>query len=148
VPFARYYGPELIEMELGSRPAQRTALRVALLSPSYEAAARTMPAEGREEEFLVALALGEAGSATAPSARARAVAAGFAADTPPVEHTGELVADRRMGEAILLAMELYAHASAGESKDATRALATFRSVGLEDTARRAGLQLLILDRRS
>ena len=147
VPFARLYGERLIDIPLASRPAQRIALRVALLSPAYETAAQRMPAEGREEAFLVALARGRTEGVAAPSARARAVASGFAPGAEPIDRSFELARENRLGEAILQAMELYSRAAAGEYKDATLAFATFRSVGLEDTARRAALQMLILDRR-
>ncbi|MGR3393827.1 hypothetical protein [Pseudooceanicola nanhaiensis] len=148
VPFARLYGADLIPMTLDSRPAQRTALRIALLSPAYEAAAQTMPAEGREEVVLTALARGQTDGVPAPSARARAVAAGFAPGAQPIPRTFELAQENRLGEAILQAMELYARAAAGDYKNATEAFATLRAVGLEDTARRAALQMLILDSRS
>ncbi|MEC7963813.1 MAG: hypothetical protein VX201_11110, partial [Pseudomonadota bacterium] len=56
------------------------------------------------------------------------------------------MADRRLGEVILRAMLLYQRAIAGEIRELPIALATFRAVGLEDTARQAALQALLLER--
>ena len=51
-----------------------------------------------------------------------------------------------LGEVILQAMDLFAEGAAGDLRALTSALATFRAVDLEDTARRAALQVLILKR--
>ncbi|WP_301066583.1 hypothetical protein [Pseudooceanicola sp.] len=147
VPFARLYGAALSRLVLPSRPAQRTAFRIAMLSPAYEAAAARMPPLDREEAFLATLARGQVQPEMAYSANARAVAGAFVAGASPDPAPGAMIAQKRLGELILQAMELYARAAEGEVKDAARALTTLRAVGLEDSARRAALQLLILDRR-
>ncbi len=148
VPFARLYGAALIDIDLPEGAAQRAALEVALLSPAYETAATTMPATGSEATFLAALAGGDVGDVKVPpSTDAHAVAEAFSAPPVASDEARRLIAEDRLGEAILSAMQLYGHAAQGEAKDATRALATFRALGLEDTARRAALQMLILDRR-
>ena len=147
VPFARLYGDRLAGMDLPGKPARRTAFRTAMLSSGYEAAAMKMQADGPEELFLAALATGDPGKAQAHSAAARAVAAAWAPDARPTDETRRMIAEHRLGEAILRAMTLYSRAAAGEWKDATEALTVLRSVGLEDIARQAALQMLILDRR-
>ena len=48
---------------------------------------------------------------------------------------------------MLRAMELFANGSRGDLDQLADALAFFRAVGLEDTARRAALQLIVLERR-
>ena len=148
VPFARLYGARLAEMDLPGRAAKRAAFRIALLSPQYESASRRMVPEGEVEAFLAAVAQGDVADVRAPSSAARAVAAGF--DPVPVvdADTAALLREDRLGEAILSAMRVYASAMAGDSKDATRALTALRVLGLEDTARRAALQFLILDRKA
>jgi hypothetical protein len=83
---------------------------------------------------------------TAPDARAAAIAAGFAATRPPARLAGLLEAGR-LGEAILRAIALVNDGAAGDYAQLTDGLATLRLAGLEDTARRAALQILILDRR-
>jgi capsule polysaccharide export protein KpsE/RkpR len=51
----------------------------------------------------------------------------------------------RLGEVILRGMSLFASGAEGNGQDLVDALATFRALGLEDTARQAALQLAILD---
>ena len=49
-----------------------------------------------------------------------------------------------LGETILLAIEHFDRGATGNPNDLAAAIATLRRVGLEDTARRASLQLLLL----
>ena len=86
------------------------------------------------------------GHVTSYSELAQAISAGFSAEArPPAELQDHL--DRgQLGEAILRAMKLFHRGAAGNFGDLSAALATFRAVGLEDTARRAALQLMLLER--
>ncbi|MBY6089751.1 hypothetical protein [Maritimibacter alkaliphilus] len=148
VPFARLYGPQLRDIGPLPGPAGRsTAYRVSLLSPGYEATAGALPPETAEERFLAALASGAPGEVRATSALGRAVAAGFDPATQPPAEISERIATGHLGEAILRAMALYGRAANGDLSDTPAAIASFRAVGLEDTARQAALQLLLLDRR-
>ena len=56
-----------------------------------------------------------------------------------------LPAENRLGEALLQAIQLFESGAAGDDADLTDALRVLRAFGLEDTARRAALQLAILD---
>ncbi len=58
-----------------------------------------------------------------------------------------MLARGQLGESLLSAMELMDDGAAGNLGALTEALATFRAVGLEDTARRAALQVALLDTR-
>ncbi len=58
-----------------------------------------------------------------------------------------LVESRRLGEAILRAIELLEGGAAGDYDELSDALQFFRSIGLGATARRAALELLLLERR-
>ena len=51
------------------------------------------------------------------------------------------------GEALLLAIERVTDGAKGDLRDVTAGLGLFRAVGLEDTARRTALQLMLLERR-
>ncbi|WP_141102040.1 hypothetical protein [Oceanicola sp. 22II-s10i] len=146
VLFAGLYGADLADVQLTGSAARRTAFRMAMLSPGYEAAAATLTPATREETFLIGLAKGTPRVEDAPSALARAVAQAFADPAQAIPETRQMIAANRLGELLLQAIALYASGVQGEHKDAVRALATFRAVGLEDTARQAALQLLILDR--
>lgn len=146
LPFARLWGQRLVAMSLPAS-AERVVFDIAILSPEYETLARDLTPRGAQQEFLLALAAGTPDEATAPDAASAAVARGFA-DKPEVPGTLRLnLAQNQLGEAILSAMALFLSGARGETKDITPALATLRAVGLEDVARRAALQLLILDRR-
>ncbi len=53
---------------------------------------------------------------------------------------------QRLGEAILETMRLYQRGASGNPEALADAIAAFRLLGLEDTARQAALQLVLLDR--
>ncbi|KAA2317157.1 hypothetical protein DL237_00250 [Pseudooceanicola sediminis] len=146
-PFARLYAPALAAYADTPGPVGRIALTVTLLGPGYEANVRALTPRDSTEAFLIALASGQPDRAPPYNAASRIVAAGFAKSARPPQRLQSQLDNGQLGEAILGAMRLYASAMTGEMKDAADALATFRAVGLEDTARRAALQLLLLERR-
>lgn len=147
LPIARLWGADLAAMEL-SGPAASIATDLALLGPDYETLARSRPATRRHDAFLAALAAGTPGDVPAPDALTTAIARGFQKDAEIPATIRLNLAQKQLGEAILAAMSLYISGAQGETKDIAPALATFRAVGLEDAARRAALQLMILDRRT
>ena len=144
VPIARIHGLELAALELEGE-AGRLALHMGLLSDSYEAVALAAGPTTGFDRLLVALAQGRPGEAGNDS-RAAAVREGFAATRAPAR-LANLVDDNRLGEAILRAMTLLSEGTLGDLDQVTDALALLRAVGLEDTARRAAIEFLILDRR-
>ncbi len=96
-------------------------------------------------EPLAAIARGEAGNLTSRTPRLAAVLNGFAARGAPIR-LASLLENGRLGEAILRAIALFNEGVSGDYDQITDAIALFRAVGLEDTARRAALEFLILDR--
>lgn len=144
VVFAKLYARDLIEIPLRDEAAA-LALHVALLSPDYETAANQLGATPPADAFLTALAQGEPGKVQTADPLQRAIVEGFAATAVP-DVFAQDIADGRLGEVILRAMLLYQRAMAGEWKELPVALATFRALGLEDTARQAALQALLLRR--
>lgn len=147
LPFARLWGAQLAGMAL-TGAAATAAFELALLSPDYETLSRTLTGSSPRDAFVLALASGSPGDSPAPDATTAAIARGFAEDA---EVPGTLrlnLAQNQLGEAILSAMILYVSGAQGETKDIAPALATLRAVGLQDAARRAALQLVLLDRRS
>lgn len=143
VTFAQLYGEQLREISLTGEAAA-LGFRVALLSPDYEEAARDHDPANPTERFLKALALGEVGDP--PDALATAIRDGFSGPDLPQDITG-MIDGNRLGEAILSATQRLTEGAAGDLRGAAEGLATLRQVGLEDVARRAALQLMILDRR-
>lgn len=140
VVFADLFAADLARVALPEGSAARVALRVALLSAEYETLARGLTATTPAETFWLALAAGDPGSATPTDALSGAIAAGFAA--PQGDLPRGLSRDR-LGEAILRAIALFDQGASGNLADLADAIAIFRALGLETTARRAALQLAI-----
>ncbi|MBV7392990.1 hypothetical protein [Mameliella sediminis] len=143
VPFAELYGERLAGSRLDRRAAA-IARRAAFLSPAYEALALEMTDDTPETVFLTAIARGLAPAELADLPHAQAVAAGFSGAAMP-RALREQLAEGKLGEVILRAMVLFNSGAAGNGQDLTDAIAAFRSLGLEDLARRAALELVILD---
>ncbi|SIS78751.1 hypothetical protein SAMN05421759_103262 [Roseivivax lentus] len=144
VPFATLYAERLLALPL-TGDARRLAIRAGFLSPVYERAASLAPGSDAEAAFLASIARGEAPGSIPDLPHAAAIAGAFAADAAPPSGLQRHLQNGQLGEAILRAIALFAQGAAGNDAQLTDALATFRAVGLEDTARRAALQLALLD---
>ncbi len=145
VPFANLYADDLQEMELRGE-ADDIASRVGLLSEDYRAVAERLSAAGDTfDPFLIAIALGRPQDVAMTSPRALAIQAAFDGAPAPVE-LQNLVANGKTGEAMLRAIALFDEGFAGEARSLTDALALFLLLELDDLARRAALELMILDR--
>lgn len=143
IAFALEYGDRLVDLPLQGEAAE-VAYAAALLSPEYEKAAISQP---DRDPALVALARGNAATALSTDPMYVAIAHAFE-DAPPPERLMALAASNQLGEAILRAMAMFEAGRDGDGQSLTDALAFFRAIGLEDTARRAGLQLLLLERET
>ena len=143
VAFADLFGEQLAPIDLKG-PTGALAWRIRLLSTSYESAALMPPAGS--DVFLIGLALGNPKSSYATQPRQQAIARGFSPDTQISQDLRRLLSDGRLGEAILRTMEMFDQGAQGNLQKLTDALVGFRAVGLEDSARRAALQLLLLER--
>ncbi|KIC21228.1 hypothetical protein [Leisingera sp. ANG-Vp] len=144
--FADLFAEPLAQTPL-TGPAEALAWRIRLLSPLYELAAHDARPSGAEEQFLAALAQGRPADAAAPTQTAEAISLGFSAPPPVPPEIRQLLDNGQLGEAILRSMMLFSRGADGNLGDLTSALASFRAVGLEDTARRAALQLMLLERQ-
>lgn len=142
VAFAALYGEALLRLPLTGE-AGLTAHRMALLSPGYERIARSRTPLDAEERFLFAVARGESAPAPSRDPITLAVAAAFQGTDRPDRYNA-LIEEGRMGEALLSAA-LVLLSDVADSDDLGDALRLFRSFGLEDVARRAALQMLLLD---
>ncbi len=143
--FARAYAPRLAEVPLAGEAAA-LGFRVALLGPGYETAAQNRAPADATERFLKALARGDLAGTVPPDDTARAIAEGFRSSEPP-EALAALVGRRELGAAILRAMAMLGEGAEGDPRKLADAIALFRALGLEDAARRAALQVMILDRQ-
>lgn len=145
VPFAALYGKGLARLPLADKTAA-LAYRIGLLSEDYEAVAAKFKPVTPQDLFLSALAAGEIGDITAPNAKATTVMAAFNATGTP-QHFKALINDNKLGEAILQAIVMFSNGVGGDLDNARKALMLLRSVGLEDTARQAALQFMLLERQ-
>jgi hypothetical protein len=146
VAFAELFSQRLAPIQLAGDTA-KLAWQIRLLSTDYEAVSKARPDDTTDTMFLVSLANGQAARTLATTPFSRAVAQGFSADAIIPDALRTLLDQGRLGETILRAMILFDHGAKGNLNALTDALATFRFVGLEDTARRAALQLVLLERR-
>lgn len=143
VVFATLFADQLAAQTLRDPAAKALALRIPLLSPQYETAAAESP-DTPETAYLMALARGEPPQ-QAETELQQAISDGFAnPPTAPAALQPYLDAGQ-LGEAILRGIALFDSGRQGNLDDLTGALSLLRSVGLEDTARRASLQLLLLE---
>ncbi|PTW52144.1 hypothetical protein [Rhodovulum kholense] len=145
VPFAQLYGPRLARMKLGG-PAGALAFRIGLLSDEYEDIARSREPQTNEEAFLVGIARGDLQGLPPLGSLAAALQDGF--DQPALgSGPSRLIEEKRLGEAILAAIDLVTDGAQGDILDVTRGLGLLRQLGLEDVARQSALQLMLLERR-
>jgi hypothetical protein len=142
---AELYGPALAALDLPP-PSDAVAFRLGLLSGEYESVAAAHDPADAAEAFLRGLAQGDPAGLDVPEGDAMAIAAAFAATELP-EGAAALVADQRLGEALLIAADEVRLGVLGDQRALENGLSTLRLAGLEDIARRAALQILLLDRR-
>lgn len=142
-PFAEQYGAELSQMEL-DEDTSALAFRVGLLSSAYEEIAQTAMPQTAQDSFLAALARGMPQSVAPPDALSRAVQQGFGMPKPPPA-LQLLLNQGRTGEAVLRAIVLFSEGAAGDHDGISGAIALMRAVGLESTARRAALEMLVAE---
>lgn len=145
--FAEQFAQKLVGLPL-TGAARDLVFEIALLSPSYEKIMLDWPPEGlsADQTLLRGIALGELPLSRPRDAQRRAIATGFRSEGIPVR-LSSLIDEKRLGEAILRAGELLEGGAAGDLDELSDALQFFRAVGLEATARRAALEILLLERR-
>jgi hypothetical protein len=146
VPFSHLFAAQLQDIPLGQR-AQDIATIAGLLTDSYETVGQKLAnSPNARLAFLGSLATGTpTGSIPAGLPHASALAAAWTASPQAPAMLAGLPAENRLGEALLHAIQLFESGAAGDDADLTDALRVLRAFGLEDTARRAALQLAILD---
>lgn len=133
--------------------AARIAARMGLLSPDYEivAAGLSDTLLGETTPLLRAVAQGEMPDKLTQSpptaALPRAIFDAF--HTPePKQDWIQMAKDGRLGEALLATLDALRDGARGDSRALREALGTLRALGLEDAARRAALQILLLERET
>lgn len=148
VPFATLYAETLAGLPL-TGDAARISYEMGLLSPAYERLAKgPMASADIRAGFLAGLAAGSVAGLPPPDSMARAIAPAFDGSTVTLSDDARLMIEqKRVGEAILLAMARVETGLHGELAKLTEGLTLLRQLGLEDAARRTALQLMLLERR-
>lgn len=139
VTFAELFADQLAQVTLEGKAA-RTAYEILLLSPAYETAA----AGSESADLATQIALGETNPGRPAEIMQGAVYDAFSGAAPHADLVA-MVKQGRLGESILEVLTLLHTGTRGNDKALRDALATLRALGLEDTARRAALQTLLLD---
>lgn len=142
-PFAAIYADRLVRHQL-SKDGEEIAFKVALLSPNYEELTADKVPNQPHERFLKAIARGDVAGVPTDDEISQAVSDGFTTLDIDSELKA-LVDDRNLGAALLVATEMMCHGTAGNLLKLSQSIAFFRSVGLEDLARRGALHALVLD---
>jgi hypothetical protein len=145
VPFASLYGTQLSAQKL-TGPTGQLAFRIGLLSNEYERIAVSYTTTDPLDTFLKAVAQGKLDGIVAPDSLGRAIAPAFIDPTPAPEAL-VLLDQKRLGEAVLKAIDGIGRGVQGDLHGVTEGLSLLRHVGLEDIARRTALELMLLERR-
>ena len=142
VAFAALFANSLADLPL-DESTRRLAFQIALLSPDYQRLAPRLVGARDEERFLASIARGTPDPALARRAGQQAVVAGFTASNASSDHA-DLLKEGRLGQAILLAALQLDAAGPNATRDIEAGIATLRALGLEETARKAALEILLL----
>ena len=140
VNLAALYAAPLSRFAL-SGEAARIATTLALLSGDDAAALGTQDVP----PLVRGVVTGDMTDVTPATAIEEAIVAGFA-DTAPPQVYADMLAEGKLGEALLRILPVFDAGVAGDARSVTDALLVLRRAGLSDTARRAALEMLLLDR--
>jgi hypothetical protein len=146
VPFAEIFGPRLARLNLPG-DAGALAFRIGLISSEFEQVAVQRKAADGVEPFLIGLARGKVDGLAPPDQLGGAIKTAFLPETPLTPDFSALIEEKRLGEALLRALDHITDGARGDIRDVTSGLRLLRELGLETVARRAALELLLLERR-
>ena len=147
VALAEVHGSALAALGLEGE-AGALAFRIALLGPGYEAAALARNPVDEDEAFLIGIARGQVSAPPPPDGMARAIAPVFGGRPQALPAPLQGLLDHgRSGEAALVAIDRITTGVLGELRGVTEGLTLLRRLGMEGAARKAALQLILLERR-
>jgi hypothetical protein len=137
--FSTLFAAEVVALPLTGTAAKR-ARDMAFLSAEYPKAATLSP-----DPVLSAVASGDMSGIPVDTSVSQAIALGFSGDAARADLI-TMAQEGRKGEAILRCLVLLEDGAAGDPMALAGALSILGKLGLEDTMRRAALQILLLDR--
>ena len=147
VSFSTAFQERLSKISLNGSAA-RIQAQMGLLSPAYETVALSLDSGislGPDTALIRAVAIGDAAKTAPAAALPRAIHDAFASPTPR-EAWVEMAKTGRLGEALIATLASLRDGAHGDNRALRESLSTLRALGLEDTARRAALQILLLER--
>ncbi|MCW1917763.1 hypothetical protein NX862_03280 [Rhodobacter sp. KR11] len=145
VPFATIYAPDLAGMALTGESAA-AARDILLLSPDAPKLTVGLTSADPAGAFRLALAQGALAGVTPVDDTSAAIARAFTAPEVPLQIQA-LIDQGRVGEALLTALPLIRAGASGENHALAEGLSVLVRLGQVEPARRAALQVLLLDRR-
>lgn len=140
--FAEPLGKMALEGEAG-----RLAFRLALLTPAFETAALARRPADLDEKLLVGLARGQTAGVPAQDQLGLVLKRVFDAMPATVPEPYQALVPGRLGEALLAAIDDISEGAKGDYRRLEAGLMMLRAAGLERVARRAALELVVLERR-
>ena len=141
-PVSRLFSKSLLSMELSQETIEKVE-RISFLSPDYRLIALRSSPSTQQEALLKATALNDFSQFIPKTLLGAALLEAFTTSRVPYSVTA-LMEQHKLGETILTAIIQFEKGSAGDMQDLIDSIATLRLVGLEETARRAALYLLII----
>jgi hypothetical protein len=145
VVFAELFAERLSAANLEGQ-ASDAVLTLQLLSSKPDELIQGSRTQDPKLAFALGLAKGDLADVSIPDGMARAIAVAYGVPVVP-EDAAALISDKRIGEAILSAMDRITSGVSGELTDVTAGLSILRSLGMEEVSRRVALQLMLLERR-
>jgi hypothetical protein len=139
--FASVYGERLARLPL-KEMARLDAIRVELMSNTYEAVAVSGNLPNGTPDILVSVATGAVKKIDGSNPMNSAISAAFLTDETPTGFEGYF-ADKKSGEIALRAMSMLQDGADGDPSSTEIGLRLLRNLGLEDLARRTALHLLL-----
>ena len=141
-PTSRIFSSDLLALDLSTKDRKMTQ-RFALLSGEFEAVAALINPKTPQDALLKAVALNDFSSLTASGTLEDVISQAFRTARVPFV-VSSLMEQHKLGEAILTALIQFEKGSAGDLQDLVDSISTLRFLGLDETACRAALYLLIV----
>ena len=141
-PMSRLFSNNLLALDLSTKD-RNMALRFALLSREFETVAALIRPDTPQDALIKAVALNDFSNVTTSGALDSVISTAFRTGRVPFA-VNNLMEQHKLGEAILTALIQFEKGSSGDLQDLMDSLSTLRFLGLEETARRATLYLLIV----
>lgn len=143
--FADLYADRLVDLPLGPAVSD-LVLEIALLSPDYKTLALDIPTNNPKLQFAQSVAKG-APKPTSQDVLSLMIAEGFDNGEKSPEIMMRGFSRNQLGQTLLRAMLLLTENSDGDPRVVADAVFLLRALGFEETARRAALQVLLLNVR-